>query len=336
MLKIISDLRQRAKGSVRRIVLPEGEDERIVEAAAYILQEGLADLTILGNKEKIEKICKQKTLALDGADIIEPETSELLDSFTASFYELRKAKGMTQEEARRLLVELPTYFAAMLVREKKADGFVAGAMHTTRDVARSALYCIGLNPKIGTMSSSFIMIHPDESFGERGIFIFADCAIVPDPSPRKLANIALCASKLMKDLLEATPRVAMLSFSTKGSGNSESAEKIAKALALIKEKDPGLLIDGELQADAALIPDIASIKAPDSPIDGKANILIFPNLEAGNIAYKITQRLAKARAVGPLLHGILAPCSDLSRGCSVDDVIDIVCVTAIRCAHVED
>jgi len=191
MLKVISELRQRAKEQKRTIVLPEGEDQRIVEAADYIKREDLANLILLGSKEKIESICKEKALNLDGVDIIDPKSSEYLDSFTTSLCERMKRKGMTEEEARKTLIELPTFFAALLVREKKADGFVAGARHTTRDVARSALYCIGLNPKIGTMSSSFIMIHPDETFGERGIIVFADCAIVPNPSPRQLTNIAL-------------------------------------------------------------------------------------------------------------------------------------------------
>jgi phosphate acetyltransferase len=222
----------------------------------------------------------------------------------------------------------------MLVREKMADGYVAGAAHTTRDVARSALHCIGINPKVGTMSSSFVMIIDDESFGEGGVFIFADCAIVPDPSPRQLTNIAISASKLMKNIFSATPRVAMLSFSTKGSGSSPETENIIKVVEMVRKKEPDLLIDGELQADAALVPEVAEIKAPGSPIAGKANVLIFPNLEAGNIAYKLTQRLARARALGPLLHGVLAPCSDLSRGCGTDDIIDVVCVTSIRCAHI--
>jgi len=242
---------------------------------------------------------------------------------------------MTEDKARKTLLEKPVYFGAMLVKEGLADGFVAGAVHTTRDVARSALHCIGLNPKVGTMSSSFIMIHDDQSFGQKGVFVFADCGIVPDPSPRQLCNIAISASRLMQNLFQATPRIAMLSFSTKGSGTSPDTEKLIKAIGLVKQKRPDLLIDGELQADAALIPEVAAIKAPESPIGGEANILIFPNLESGNIAYKLTQRLAKIRALGPLLHGVLAPCSDLSRGCDVDDIIDVVCVTSIRCSYIK-
>jgi len=333
MLKVIKELREKAKRDKRRIVLPEGEDLRILEATDYINREKLADIVLLGNREKIETISKEKGLDLEGIEVIDPQSSTYLDDFITKLCSMRKHKGMTEEEARKTFIEKPVYFGAMLVKEGKADGFVAGAIHTTRDVARSALYCIGLNPKVGTMSSSFIMALDDESFGQRGVFIFADCGIVPDPSPRQLANIAISASHLIETLFASTPKVAMLSFSTKGSGSSQNVDKIIRAIEIAKKSRPDLLIDGELQADAALVPKVAKIKAPESRIGGNANVLIFPNLESGNIAYKLTQRLAKARALGPLLHGILAPCSDLSRGCDADDVIDIVCVTSMRCAH---
>jgi phosphate acetyltransferase len=332
MLTVIKDLRERAKQDRRKIVLPEGEDSRVLEAADYIDREKLADIILLGNKDRIKLLSGAKKLNLNGVEIIEPASSGLLKEFTAKLCEMRKGKGMTEQEAKALLIEKPVFFGAMLVREKMAEGFVGGAVHTTRDVARAALYCIGLNPKIGTMSSSFIMALDDESFGERGVLIFADCGIVPDPSPKQLANIAISASKLMHNIFAVTPRVALLSFSTKGSGESPQTKKVVEALNLVRQAQPDLLADGELQGDAALVPEVAKIKAPDSPIGGKANVLIFPNLEAGNIAYKLTQRLAKARALGPLLHGVLAPCSDLSRGCDKDDIIDIVCVTSIRCA----
>jgi len=333
MLKVIKELREKAKRDKRRIVLPEGEDLRILKATDYINREKLADIVLLGNREKIETISKEKGLDLKGIEVIDPQSSAHLDDFITKLCSMRKHKGMTEEEARKTFIEKPVYFGAMLVKEGKADGFVAGAIHTTRDVARSALYCIGLNPKVGTMSSSFIMALDDESFGQEGVFIFADCGIVPDPSPRQLANIAISASHLIETLFTSTPKVAMLSFSTKGSGSSQNVDKIIRAIEIARKSRPDLLIDGELQADAALVPEVAKIKAPEGRIGGNANVLIFPNLESGNIAYKLTQRLAKARALGPLLHGILAPCSDLSRGCDADDVIDIVCVTSMRCAH---
>lgn len=331
MLRVISNIREKAKKKTSTIVLPEGEDLRVLEAADHIRREGLANLILLGNKGKIETLSKEKGWNLGEIEVIEPSSSEYLDGFADKLYQLRKHKDMTREDARRLLTEKPVYFGGMLVREKKADGFVAGAIHTTRDVARASLYCIGLDPKVGTMSSSFVMVTEDESFGEKGVLIFADCAIIPEPSPKQLANIAISASGLMQNLFQAAPRIAMLSFSTKGSGTSPQAEKVIRAMQIVKDTHPGLLIDGELQADAALVPKVAERKAPGSPIAGRANVLIFPNLAAGNIAYKLTQRLAEIRALGPLLHGILAPCSDLSRGCKAEAIIDVVCLTSIRC-----
>jgi phosphate acetyltransferase len=335
MLKVIAELRQRAKKDLRRIVLPEGEDKRTLQAADYINREQLADLVILGNKNKIGSICENKGFDLKGIDIIDPAASDCLDGFSKELYKIRKNREMSESDIRAMLLEKPVYFGAMLIRDKRADGFVAGAVHTTRDVARSALWCIGVDPAIRTMSSSFIMVLQDEAFGEGGVLIFADCGIVPEPSPKQLANIAMSASRLMKNIFDATPRIAVLSFSTKGSGKTDATEKLVQAVDIAREKYPDLLIDGELQVDAALVPEIAKRKSPDSPIGGKANVLIFPNLESGNIAYKLTERLAKARALGPLLHGAMAPCSDLSRGCSADDIIDIVCITSLRCSHLQ-
>ncbi|MFC1807835.1 phosphotransacetylase [Candidatus Omnitrophota bacterium] len=280
----------------------------------------------------VRAIAKRDNLDISSAQIIDPNNSAYLGEFSAKFYELRKHKGIS-DEAKKLLVDKPVFFGAMLVREKQAEGFVAGAIHTTRDVARAALYCIGVDPSMRTMSSSFIMAVEDETFGAGGVFVFADCGVVPNPSPRQLSNIAISASDIMQLIFEITPKVAMLSFSTKGSGTSENIEKILKAVDSVRKARPGILIDGELQADAALVPEVAQIKAPNSPIAGEANVLVFPNLESGNIAYKLTQRLAKARALGPLLHGVLAPCSDLSRGCDVNDIIDIVAVTTIRASR---
>ena len=333
MLKVIAELRERAKKKRRKIVLPEGEDIRTIKASDYINREKLADLILLGNKDRIDAICKEHGLDLSGVEIIDPVSSRELNDLSSKLYQIRTHKGMEAEDARKLLIEKPVYYGAMLVRENKADGFVAGAIHTTRDVARAALWCIGISPEIRTMSSSFIMVLEDESFGEGGVIIFADCGIVPEPSPRQLANIAMSASRLMKNIFATTPKIAVLSFSTKGSGETEKTEKLVRAVEIAKEKYPDLIIDGELQADAALVPEVAKRKAPESSVGGQANVLIFPNLESGNIAYKLTERLAKARALGPLLHGVAAPCSDLSRGCSAEDIIDIVCVTSMRCAY---
>ncbi|MFH1645332.1 MAG: phosphate acetyltransferase [Candidatus Omnitrophota bacterium] len=330
MLRIISELRQRAKKNPAKIVLPEAEDRRVLEAASVIVREGFSDIILLGRKDLVEKTAKETGIDTRDLNIIDPTTSEELESLSQKFYEIRKHKGLSLAEAKQLLIDKPVNFAGMLVREKKADGFVAGAVHTTREVARAGLYCIGLDRSVGTMSSSFIMALDDESFGAGGVLVFADCGIVPFPSSKQLANIAISASDLMKKLFCVEPKTALLSFSTKGSGATKDTEKLLKALESVRSSRPDILIDGELQADSALVPEVAAFKAPNSPVGGEANVLIFPNLEAGNIAYKLTQRLAKARALGPLLHGILAPCSDLSRGCTVEDVIDIVCVTAIR------
>jgi phosphate acetyltransferase len=333
MLKIIADLRQRARQERNRIVLPEGDDIRTLKAADYINREKIASLILLGDKEHISRVSEAEKLDLEGIEIIDPARSQDLGVLAQEFCQLRAGKAMSQDEVEAMFIQKPVYFGSMLVRKKLADGFVAGAVHTTRDVARAALWCIGVNPEVRTMSSSFIMVLQDESFGEGGVLVFADCGVVPEPSPRQLANIAMSASRLMKNIFNAIPRIAVLSFSTKGSGKTESTERLVQAVNIAKDKYPELLIDGELQADAALVPDIAKRKSPQSPIGGNANVLIFPNLESGNIAYKLTERLAKARALGPLLHGVMAPCSDLSRGCSTDDIIDIVCVTSLRCKH---
>jgi phosphate acetyltransferase len=230
----------------------------------------------------------------------------------------------------RGLFDDPLYYAAMMVRNGKADGFVAGAAHTTADVARTSIWCLGVDERVNIACSCFIMVVPDCSYGEKGVFVFADCGIVSDPNPRQIASIALVSSELAGKILGLPPRIALLSYSTKGSAKGRNIEKVREALALFKEMSPDILIDGEMQLDAAIIPEVAEIKCPDSPIGGKANVLVFPNLEAGNIGYKLVQRLAKARAVGPLILGLNKPCSDLSRGCLIEDIVDCVAVTAIR------
>lgn len=307
-MDIVKKIRKRAKLEKKTIVLPEGQDSRIIEAEKIIRREGIAELIVLTR------------------DTLDPAK---VKSYSEAYFSTRQNKGITQEEATQVMSN-PVFYAAMMVKEGSADGFVAGAVNTTADVARAAFYCLGMDRRFSVMSSSFIMCVPDCSYGAEGVFLFADCGIIPDPSPRQLANIAVCSSELAKTILEVTPRVAMLSYSTKGSASGRLVDKIKEATALAKELSPGLIIDGELQVDSAVVPQVAKIKDANGIIVGDANVLIFPNLESGNISYKLVQRLAKARAIGPILQGLNSPCSDLSRGCDVDDVVDCVAVTAIR------
>ncbi|MDD2689200.1 MAG: phosphotransacetylase [Candidatus Omnitrophica bacterium] len=304
----ITKIRQRAKGKVKTIILPEYYDSRVVEAASLIEKEGIAKAIIL-TKDKIDPAEKER--------------------YINEFYQMHKAKDLELAEVRKLF-EDTLYYAAMMTAEGKVDGIVAGASHTTPDMARASIRCLGVDERVTIVSSCFIMSVPDCSYGEEGTFIFADCGIIPDPNSRQLACIAFSAAELAKKVLDFTPRIAMLSCSTKGSAKTKSAEKIKEALEMLREMAPDILADGELQLDTAVVPEVAKIKYPDSKVDGKANVLIFPNLDAGNIGYKLVQRLAKARAVGPLFLGLKKPASDLSRGCSVEDVIDCVAVTAIR------
>jgi len=310
MEDIIKKIRQDAKSVAKTIVLPEAEDERVRAAAQVIQKESIAKIILLG-KDKLDK--------------------NKIDKFAEEFYQLRKHKQITMEDAVKT-VSTPVYYAAMLVRTGEADGFVAGASHTTPDVAKAAIYCLGVDRRIGTISSSFIMVLPDDTFGANGVFLFADCGIIPDPSAKQLASVAVATSGLGKAVLGITPRVAMLSYSTKGSAQGEMVDKVKEATRMVKEMKPDLIVDGELQVDSAISAEVANIKNKDGIIKGDANILIFPNLEAGNIGYKLVNRLAKARALGPLLQGLNKPCSDLSRGCTSEEIIDCVAVTAIRAA----
>lgn len=301
-------IHQRAKSKLKTIVLPEYEDKRVIEAVRIIEKEKIADVLLL-TKDKIDSCVKQR--------------------YIEEFCQIRKAKGMTIDIASKLF-EDTLYYAAMMAREGVVDGFVAGASHTTSDIARAAIYCLGIDPRINIASSCFIMIVPDCNFGEKGTFVFADCGIIPEPNPRQIACIAVASAELAAKVLNITPKVALLSYSTKGSAKGKGIEEIDEALALVKKMSPDLIIDGELQLDTAIIPEVAKIKYPDSPVGGQANVLIFPDLEAGNIGYKLVQRLAKARAIGPLFLGLNKPCSDLSRGCFVEEIVDCVAVTAIR------
>lgn len=307
-MDVVKEIREKAKKEKKTIILPEGEDPRVIEAVKVIKSEGIAELIVLKKGELGSKKLKE---------------------YADSYFAMRQHKGMSQEEAHAIMSD-PLFYAAMMVKQGLADGFVAGAAHTTVDVARASFQCLGLDKKFSVMSSCFIMSIPNCSYGEEGVLLFADCGIIPDPSPRQLANIAVCTAELSKRLLNITPRVAMLSYSTKDSAAGRFVEKIKEATALAKQIIPDLIIDGELQVDAAIVPAVAKIKDPDGVISGKANILIFPNLESGNISYKLVERLTGSRAIGPILQGLNFPCSDLSRGCSVEDIVDCVAATAIR------
>ena len=308
MIEIIEKIRHKARKLNKTVVLPEPEDQRVREAAKIIEKENIARIILL-DKSKMKAGDKEK--------------------YAKEFFQLRKLKGVSLDEARQI-IEHPVYFAAMMVRDDKADGFVAGASHTTPDFARAAIYCIGTEGRCDLALSCFIMVLSDSTCGENGTLIFSDCGIVPEPNPRQLSCIAIASAQMANEVLDFSPRVALLSYSTKGSSKGKSIEKVREALRLTREMKPDLLVDGEIQVDAAIIPEVAKIKCPESPLKGKANVLIFPDLEAGNIGYKLVQRLGKARALGPLLLGLRKPCCDLSRGCSVDDIIDCVAITAIR------
>lgn len=305
---IIKEIRERARQRQKLVVLPEKDDSRIQAAAKIIQKEKIARVWLLGKED------------LD---------SKKIDTFAHLFFEFRKHKGITLDEARKT-VSIPLYYAAMLVRTAEADGFVAGAAHSTPDVAKAAIYCIGVDERIKTVSSCFIMLVPDKSFGENGLFVFADCGIVPQPTSQQLAQIAISSAELAKNVFEIQPRVAMLSYSTKGSAKGPLVDKVKEATQLVRQQRPDLLIDGELQADAAIVAEVAKIKDAQGRLAGRANVLIFPDLEAGNISYKLVQRLSKAMAIGPLLQGLNKPCSDLSRGALVEDIVDTVAVTALR------
>lgn len=329
-MNLLKQIRSKAKVSPKTIVLPEGLDERVLKAASFVHKNGLAKIIILGVPDKVVKKAKAKSINLKSIEIIDPVVSGNFDTVVQEYFELRKHKGISVDDARFTLRDNQVFYAAMMVRNNLADGFVAGADYTTKDVARAAIHCIGIDRQAPVVSSAFIVTVPNCNYGEKGLFVFADCGIIPDPSAKQLSDIAFVSAKLLEQLSNFKPKVAMLSFSTKGSASSPSVNKVVEAVKIAKARYPDLIIDGELQGDAAIIPEVARIKSPDSPIKGKANILIFPDLDAGNICYKLVQRLAKARTIGPLLQGLNKPCSDLSRGCSVEDIVDAIAVTVVR------
>lgn len=327
-MSILEKLQKKAKALDKRVVYPEGEEERTIVAARTVVAEKIARVSLVGNRDKIGNLAGKHKLDLDQCTVVDPTTSEYLEDFANEFLELRKAKSISKDEAVASM-QKPLYWGAMMVRKGLADGSVAGAVNTTGDVIRSGIHVVGLAPGINSVSSFFMMVVPEFQGEKDKVFFFADGAVIPSPTTDQLGSIAVSTARSYRVLIEDEPRVAMLSFSTKGSAEHKMVEKVRAGLAAARAIDSELIIDGELQVDAAIIPDIQERKAPGSPVAGKANVLIFPDLDAGNIAYKIVQRLAKAQAIGPIVQGLAQPVNDLSRGCSADDIVNVTAIAMI-------
>ena len=328
-MNFIQAIKEKAKKDIKTIILPESEDLRVLEGASKVLKEGYAKIILIGNEEEVKQRASQNNIDLTGATIIDPKTSDKYEEYVNQFYELRKAKGMTLEKAKETILE-PIYFGMMMVKQGDSDGLVSGACHSTANTLRPALQILKTAPGTKLVSAFFAMVVPNCEDGENGVFIFGDSGLVENPTAEELSEIAISSSKSFHQLTGKEPKVAMLSYSTYGSAHSELTEKVVEATKLLKEKEPNLICDGELQLDAAIVPEIAASKAPGSPVAGKANTLIFPNLDAGNIGYKLVQRLAKAEAYGPLCQGIAKPVNDLSRGCNSDDIAGVVAITCVQ------
>ena len=328
----IDEIKAKAKANVQTIVLPETEDARTYEAAEKVLKEGTAKLILIGSEEEIAK--NKGSFDISGATIVDPATSDKTEAYIAKLVELREKKGMTEEKARELLLSSYTYYGVMMVKMGDADGMVSGACHSTADTLRPCLQILKTKPSTKLVSSFFVMVVPDCDMGENGTFVFSDCGLEQNPDSEKLAAIALSAAESFKLLVGDEPRVALLSHSSKGSAKHADVDKVVEAVKIAQANAPeGVMVDGELQLDAAIVPSVGASKAPGSPVAGKANVLVFPDLDAGNIGYKLVQRLAKAEAYGPMTQGIAAPVNDLSRGCSAEDIEGVIAITAVQCQN---
>lgn len=328
MESFIESVKRRAKADKKKIVLPESMDARTYEAAENILKEDVADLVIIGTPEEVEKYSKGYDVSK--AEIIDPFTYEKTEEYINLFVELRKAKGLTYEEAKKTALGDYMYYACLMVKAGDADGVVSGACHSTANTLRPSLQIVKTKPGVKLVSAFFVMVVPDCEYGSNGTFVFADCGLEQNPDPEKLAAIASCSADSFKYLVGDEPRVAMLSHSSKGSAKHADVDKVVAATEICKQANPDLKVDGELQLDAAIVPSVGESKAPGSPVAGKANVLVFPDLDAGNIGYKLVQRLAKAEAYGPMTQGIAKPINDLSRGCSADDIAGVIAITCVQ------
>ena len=330
-MTFIEEIKNRASKEIKTIILPEAEDKRVLEAAEKVTKESFAKVILLGEENKIKEDCKKYDINIEGVEIINPLQSEKKEEYIQKLYELRKNKGLTLEEAENLLKQ-PIYFGMMMLKDEnsKADGLVSGAAHSTANTLRPALQILKTKPGTKLVSAFFVMCVPNCNYGENGTFVFGDSGLNQDPTADELSEIAISSAKSFEQLVQKKAKIAMLSYSTKGSANSELTKKVIEATNLVHEKEESLLVDGELQLDAAIVPEIAASKAPESPLKGEANVLVFPDLDAGNIGYKLVQRLAKAEAYGPLCQGIAKPVNDLSRGCSADDIVGVVAITAVQ------
>ncbi|WP_277283419.1 phosphate acetyltransferase [Sneathia sanguinegens] len=326
---LIEEIKEQVKSDKKNIVLPESEDERVLRAAAKIYEENFASVTLLGSKEQIEKDAKKYNLNLGDTKIIDPKNFENIDDFATEYAALRAKKGMTFEQAREIMLKDPRFFGAMLVRKGYADGMVAGSISPTASVLRAAIQVIGTKKGLKTVSSAFVMLLNNDTYGENGTLIFSDCAVIPEPTAEQIADIAISAVETATTIGRLKdPKVALLTYSTKGSAEGETVTKMRDAKKLLEQRNVSFAFDGELQFDAAVVPSVAELKAKGSKVAGHANIMIFPNLSAGNIGYKLVQRLAGAQALGPFIQGLAKPVHDLSRGCSVEDIVSVVAVAA--------
>ncbi len=334
-MTFIDAMKEKARKDIKNIVLPEADDVRVLKATEMVLNEGFANIMLIGDTDEIKNLAKENNINIDGVQIINPLTSTKLRKYSDDLYELRKAKGMTIEQAQELLKTNSRYFATMMVKSGDADGFVSGANHPTSDTLRPALQILKTAPNTKLVSAFFVMLVPECDYGENGIFVFADCGLNEYPDAEALSEIAISSAESFKELVGKEPKVAMLSYSTMGSAHSPLTEKVVEATKLLKSKKPDLICDGEIQLDAAIIPEIAERKSPNSPLKGESNILIFPDLDAGNIGYKLTQRFGKAEAYGPLCQGISKAVNDLSRGCSSSDIAGVVAITAVQAQNIK-